>query len=441
MTRALLRLTGILVLLSLLAAGGSIAFGRLLPPMPLAVFISVNEHYDMDITQVDTRTKTVHHLRVTDIEQYPYTRDIACHIVYTASVNEQLRLGYFDLQTGAHRYFLDVYKWGGYVSWLPDNRRTWIQYFTGRASPMAYILLDTASGAILPVNLSRYENLPPASVTWSPDSHYGVLAGRRDESRYVYLLDTATAALTPLKAARNQVFLWSPDSRYLAAYNISTDIALYDTVTGTWREQRFGDIQANSGISWTPDNRLLFLARVPTRQPDFQGYAWSPEDNRLTEIGLHIPAAHFNPNLPRRSAWSPDGTRLFYEDADSGVHLLDTHTGTEIAHVYAPGNFKFFTLIWSPDSRYLAAYHIDAGTLTFTDAQTGAQTVLNLMLNEDSLAAFIDAWPGEPEPGLFDARTSTLGRIVFSSGGPQFVPDIGMPDAYRAVYCPPEAIS
>lgn len=438
MSRALLRqMTPGVLLLFALVTGITLLIGHLLPPAPLAVFISITPDYSLRIARVDTRQRTVAVTSIDDVLDYPYTIDSRCRILYTVQIGPRSALAYASLITGEHHTYFDEYN-GGYAEWLPDGRHLWTQFTTGPNRAPHYAVIDTVTNQIQPVALEQHENSPPLRLAWSPNSAYGLLYGWRDARvMYAYLLDIATGALTPVPVSQNQAFLWSPDSRYLGWLDLKQGIAAPEIAALTRPPQHSGEIHYGLGMAWSPDNRLLFIAR-PENGPDFQSYAWEPRTAVVVATGVRLPVTDVSYRiLP--APWSPDGTRLYYEDPQNKVHILDVATGQELAALDSPDYDGYRTHAWSPDSRYLVSYNSYPPAFVFTEIATRRSTSIDIDAGSSTFAAFVDAWQHTSEPGIFERTSSTLGRILWRDNVPVYQPDIRIPGAYLGAYCDPEA--
>jgi WD40 repeat protein len=119
----------------------------------------------------------------------------------------------------------------------------------------------------------------------------------------LYRLDPATGTLSLRIRSAGYTYLWSPDSRFIATITYDHEITIMDARTMTPQTRTFAELHHAAGIVWTPDNRLLFLAREAETDPNFQGYSLEPETNTLEPLALTLPVADTRaPGLTSRAS-------------------------------------------------------------------------------------------------------------------------------------------
>jgi hypothetical protein len=295
------------------------------------------------------------------------------------------------------------------------------------------VLLDTVAGSLM-------ELTPPHSMHWSPDSAYG--AGKGDSN--AVLRETASGTLTPLGETDFPLFYWSSDSRYLAVLRypsmMKTQLEILDVQTMTWYRRQVGELSYGTGIRWTPENDLLFFARAAYTEPVYQGYRWSFKTDTLVKLPFELPEFGSNFGLPG-PPWSPDGTKIWYEDPQQMLHLLELDTGAEIATLTGwTYGYDNGVSQWSPDSRYLVIYTGDS--FTFIDTVRRETTVLpvNTPHVYGSFVELMMDWKTSPEPTFFDANSRTVWRLIFQDGKPEFAAAAVFPgpEAHLGRLCQPE---
>jgi WD40 repeat protein len=167
---------------------------------------------------------------------------------------------------------------------------------------------------------------------------------------------------------------WSSDNSVIAFYyhitSIFNPMVLLDVSTGKLIES--GSPTVNADWTWTADNRLLWAGWSSWDNPENLirlgiGYNSSPPDipNLVGKPNIHLLSLSGLKNKVTKAKFSPNGTRVIAFD--------EGHTGMvwDIATRKA-----LFTLtdasdaVWSPDSRRLLVYNVDA-PLSILDAQTG----------------------------------------------------------------------
>jgi hypothetical protein len=162
---------------------------------------------------------------------------------------------------------------------------------------------------------------------------------------------------------------WSPDSSALA-YSFTTDtmirLTVLDGQTGTIRFQTtlapvpgVDPQTATSEIfTWSPDSTRLALLAVENGSPVIQ--IWD------AKTGQHLFTCQRVQEQPGNIFWSPDGRYLAATEADqlpsaSGfppraamIQFWNAQTGKALFAYNAPGFPE--SLLWSPDSRFLAVH-------------------------------------------------------------------------------------
>src|SRR5687768_600887 len=115
MTRLLLRLMGAAMLLWAMALGGSMVAGRMMPPVRLAVFMTMTHRSDLLISRLDTRLKVVAGQWIKNVGEYPYAIDSQCRVLFPLRLSSTLKLAYLDLKTDERRSYTSEYNPTGYA--------------------------------------------------------------------------------------------------------------------------------------------------------------------------------------------------------------------------------------------------------------------------------------------------------------------------------------
>src|SRR5688572_30088388 len=385
MSRFLLRFTGILMFNFVFLTGGSILTGNLLLPPASVVFLSAESNDQVGqrlvISRIDTRQHITHIQRLPYRSGVPRYIDNHCRILLPVLPDDQMKLVLMELASGGKPRVL--FDFGAndsnpHTSWLPDERHIYLAYTSDTG--YAFRLIDTTTGTAVPLDLKQAEGITTPVILWSPDSTYGLVYDHPVDSANpapVYLLDVATGSISAPVLTTGQEFYWSPDSRYIAALDRNHQrVELIDARTLTLHQHQFAEINPWIGARWTPDNRLLFLARQSSRDTDFQGYAWQTGTAQPEKIALKISAGDFLTRNILHSGWSPDASKLYYEDRQDRIHILEAPTGTEIGLTSLPEKLSFTRGAWSADSRYLIIYVEVHPTLLIFDTVSQQRTIL-----------------------------------------------------------------
>jgi WD40 repeat protein len=183
---------------------------------------------------------------------------------------------------------------------------------------------------------ARYNDAPIYSVIWSPDRNRiatatvgGVLV--RDAESFDVLLSAATGGGVGSIA-------WSSDGQRIAASNWVGGIQIWDVSASL--PQGAAPNSASSTTSLIPAQLESVVQRDIFEQPDYpltyiQALAFDQDDTQVLSVGCDGTFTRWDiltgniletsqlPNTPiYGAAFSPDGTRLAYGDADGVLHII-----------------------------------------------------------------------------------------------------------------------
>jgi WD40 repeat protein len=250
------------------------------------------------------------------------------------------------------------------------------------------------------------------AMALSPDGNTIAVTGLVSVTTYDFasLKEIWTSLLEPRQppanTGRGQV-VWSPDGSQLAT-NSEVGMTVWDAKTGEQLDVFKGDLYRSGSIVWTQDGKLAIttyfagnkiILDVRTgdelltiemkgspadvahilQSKDLLAEAVSDQgivvqDTRSGEK-LYSPLEVCDGYCISVMKLSPDGTRVVVGFTDEYYQLgvWDLATQEKMFAMEAPGNyFAETTLVWSPDSKYLAAA-FNTGTLRVWDSQTGNQ--------------------------------------------------------------------
>jgi Tol biopolymer transport system component len=123
------------------------------------------------------------------------------------------------------------------------------------------------------------------------------------------------------------------------------------------------DVHKDRGMAWSPDGeRIAFYS---TRSGKSEVWTIRPDGSELRQLAADPDVGIYNP------VWSPDGSKLLYQDANHDTVLLDlSKSGAERAYHVLPligeTEGRMWVDDWSPDGRELLGFGFLAEDMTHT---------------------------------------------------------------------------
>jgi WD40 repeat protein/predicted Ser/Thr protein kinase len=255
-------------------------------------------------------------------------------------------------------------------------------------------------------------------IAWSPDEKYLATVERFSSANIgVNIWDvTSGKRKTSLRGCPGSIgsISWSPDGKYLAAGNDRNTVMIWEIASGDRLRSLHGHTAPVLSVDWNPDGvrlasggddetiriwnaqtaKILTVLVVPSGP--VQKVDWHPDGKHL----LATFRAKADPNPIRVRIWdttsgqetddwsigfggyaefSPDGTRVAYNDRPQCVRDLRTH---ETVKSRVPLSHGYMT--WSPDGSRLACT-TDNGPIVVWDAKTG-DVVSSIVTNAEPWA-------------------------------------------------------
>ena len=321
------------------------------------------------------------------------------------------------------------------------------------------------------------------SPRWSPDGDrlvYGVdyIKGRYQDRVYeVWVVDADGTGGTKL-ADSGRSAVWSPDGSRVA-YVGDGGIYVMDADGANSRQLTFD--KRDQGPVWSPDGSRIVYSRgllnpgIFVREVDGSDWqmltehghdpAWSPDGSQIAYVGSETveflvmdadggnqqPLASLTDSatddlelkplaeIVERAVWSPDGSKIVYNDGRS-LYVIEAD-GTNRTRVAVGGCGWVPTALWSPDSRFLM--YQAPSTVVIIDADDGTRTVIHdasgvvwspdgsrlVYTNSGGYGIFVSGSGGENPQQILDGRVGSLAwsldgkRIAYTSVGSMSVVD------------------
>jgi WD40-like Beta Propeller Repeat len=185
-----------------------------------------------------------------------------------------------------------------------------------------------------PVTVSGTQTISQPQHDWSPDSQWLAFMGDDGGQQWIYKVRPDGTALTPLTMP---LFIldtnshmwprWSPDGRkiaYISKSLFDSDyyyglriISAEDGSTEQYLDSADDSVPGwqsiNGPLSWSPDGRWIAYYKVFDSGGSYRAIFIVPSDGSSEPIQLTIAYSDY------KSFWSPDGSRILFEDSGSST--------------------------------------------------------------------------------------------------------------------------
>ena len=244
------------------------------------------------------------------------------------------------------------------LSWSPDGTRI----ASGDNNGMVQVW-DAASGRTLLTHVG-------SSPVWSPDGTR-IASGGADNTVQIWNAASGQTILTYHTLAEPVTYIaWSPDGKYIASANVSTeDVQVWNATTGnhifTYPPTFHGTISA---LAWSPDGK-----RIASQYEDGTTQVWG------ATTGDKVLTHHSSPGSRYRGfhslgglAWSPDGKYIASDGSTLTVEGWNSITGKNV-FVYN-GQCQAGAVAWSPSGKYIASADSEAVNVWQANKQNDTST-------------------------------------------------------------------
>ncbi|MCX4905725.1 TIR domain-containing protein [Streptomyces sp. NBC_00878] len=256
------------------------------------------------------------------------------------------------------------------LQWSQDGR--FLMQMLGGTSGNSYVIRDAVSGRVTAGPFTFGAGVADGvSLRNSRLAPGGDLLATAASDDGVRLWDAGTGRRRgkPLPGSTSaEIFelAWSPDGGRLAAAGTSR-IWIWDVDRRSliWSGQRK---EGAESLSWSPDGR-----RIVTGDEKGRLTWWNARTGEASAT-----AADGWENRAREISWSPNGEWMAVAHFDGTIRLWDPASGTAVGSALARDSKNSLdgSLVWSPDSRFLAGVFIKGGDVD--DIEGPRTTVLRL---------------------------------------------------------------
>jgi Tol biopolymer transport system component len=183
---------------------------------------------------------------------------------------------------------------------------------------------------------------------------------------------------------------------FLAETDQGSAVHLATIKTGT--VERIGPGEQDGRPFWSPDGRMVAFTTRHDSQPAIA--VWSADEERLIVLGAAEPASN-------RLCWSPDSTRLAYEDAaspDWRIGVVSVETGE--AAIWGGGATGLVSPVWIADRELLRKLLSDK-----QDLSVGTKTSV---LDEEEMLLATEWMPPDTPPTTDPVLLTPNARLATS---------------------------
>jgi WD40 repeat protein len=154
---------------------------------------------------------------------------------------------------------------------------------------------------------------------------------------------------------------WSPDGTQIASVNVDGSLRVWSASTGQTLARYTSPVGFVKVLSmaWLPNNYLLILSERADNTID----AWSPFTGEVY-MSMSLPTTIY------AGAWSPDGSRIAFDDGHHAVQVWSVFPEKKIALYPVHTIDRIAALSWSPNGAQIASATYD-GVIAVWDAATG----------------------------------------------------------------------
>ena len=179
---------------------------------------------------------------------------------------------------------------------------------------------------------------------------------------------------------------WSTNSQYLAAGSTQGTMYVFEPAHKGLVAFRCDLVGSIGSMSWSPDSLQVVYSKAHFKYGEKSATIWNPftDDQQTFDLyGGSLGVSHMQ--------WSSNGQYIAAATFDHKIIIWDAYAGQQVNEFSIPNEYKIRTLVWSPDSKYIATIGI-GGTLVVLDPSQGTVRDYPRFFEQGAAAFYNSSW-------------------------------------------------